>query len=345
MEKERNGFVDAIRGIAMLLVILGHTMTGSTINSEQSFLYNIIWTIQMPLFFLISGYVTRFSRKITSIKSLWMFIARRTFSYLIPWLLWTIVIRGVIFGSFYFANVREFFENMSSGYWFLIAIWTISIIFGVSDYLASKICKSSDSFKNTVVIGLVYVFGMTVLGAIGFLCGFSFFCIKLTLYYMPFFFIGFVFGKHQNTIVNIGKFHLISEIVIALFLIVWCYLLTHFNMYDIEDNLRGIFIRALASLLGCVSIVGLGVNLNNSAPICAQKTKKILEYVGKFSLEIYLIHYLVLNIVKVENTPNFLSAQGMTIVMVNYVLTILLSVILVKILKSNRAINKVVFGR
>ncbi|MCD7771860.1 MAG: acyltransferase family protein [Oscillospiraceae bacterium] len=58
----RNKNVDILRGIAMLMVILGHTMTGYTENSQDTLLFNIIWTLQMPLFILISGYVTKYSR-------------------------------------------------------------------------------------------------------------------------------------------------------------------------------------------------------------------------------------------------------------------------------------------
>ena len=48
----RNQFVDIMRGIAMLLVVLGHSMTGCTVDSQRSFLFNIIWSLQMPLFIL-----------------------------------------------------------------------------------------------------------------------------------------------------------------------------------------------------------------------------------------------------------------------------------------------------
>ena len=73
MEKaeNRNQFVDIMRGIAMLLVVLGHTMTGCTANSQSSFLFNIIWSLQMPLFILISGYVTKYSRPIADGNGLW----------------------------------------------------------------------------------------------------------------------------------------------------------------------------------------------------------------------------------------------------------------------------------
>ncbi|HIW50637.1 MAG TPA: acyltransferase family protein [Candidatus Blautia intestinavium] len=66
MSKQRNQTIDILRGIAMLLVVLGHTMTGCTVNSQDSFLFNVIWTLQMPLFILISGYVTKYSRPIVN---------------------------------------------------------------------------------------------------------------------------------------------------------------------------------------------------------------------------------------------------------------------------------------
>lgn len=69
--KERNQFVDIMRGIAMLLVVLGHTMTGCTVDSQKSFVFNIVWSLQMPLFILISGYVTKYSRSICDGKGLW----------------------------------------------------------------------------------------------------------------------------------------------------------------------------------------------------------------------------------------------------------------------------------
>lgn len=36
INKERNQFVDVMRGIAMLLVVLGHTMTGCTVDSQKT---------------------------------------------------------------------------------------------------------------------------------------------------------------------------------------------------------------------------------------------------------------------------------------------------------------------
>ena len=195
--ENRNQFVDIMRGIAMLLVVLGHTMTGCTVDSQKSFLFNIIWSLQMPLFILISGYVTKYSRPISDGKELWKYVKRRTVAYMLPWAVWSFLVRGIIFGENSFLNVKHLLWNMDSGYWFLATIWTISMIFGVASFGAERVSKENLLKKQTVLLGC-YVVGMVLLVGIGAILGLSFFAIKLTLYYMPFYYAGFLYGQFDD---------------------------------------------------------------------------------------------------------------------------------------------------
>lgn len=137
-KQNRNQFVDIMRGIAMLLVVLGHTITGCTIGSQKTFLFNVIWSLQMPLFILISGYVTKYSHEIKDISSLWLYIKRRTIAYVLPWIVWSFIVRGIVFKQSDFFNIKYIFWHMDAGYWFLATIWTISMIFGISSFVSSR---------------------------------------------------------------------------------------------------------------------------------------------------------------------------------------------------------------
>ena len=148
--KERNAMVDVVRGFAMFLVVLGHTITGCLINYEKSIVYEIIWSLQMPLFMLISGYVMRYSRDTTSAKELFMLVAKKTMAYIFPWAVWTIVIRGIVFGQHSYFNIQNLIYHMDQGYWFLISLFTISVIFSFSEFFAAKISKNQDSFLYIV---------------------------------------------------------------------------------------------------------------------------------------------------------------------------------------------------
>ncbi len=59
----RLGFVDTVKGIAIICVVLGHIANGY-LNSKivpdtavYQHIYNIVYSFHMPLFFLISGFV------------------------------------------------------------------------------------------------------------------------------------------------------------------------------------------------------------------------------------------------------------------------------------------------
>ena len=240
----------------MLLVVLGHTMTGCTVDSQKSFLFNIIWSLQMPLFILISGYVTKYSRPISDGKGLWKYVKRRTVAYMLPWAVWSFLVRGIIFGEDGFLNVRHLLWNMDSGYWFLATIWTISMIFGIASCMAERESKENLLKKQIVLLGC-YLVGMVLLVGIGAILGLSFFAIKLTLYYMPFYYAGFLYGQFDDSMKEseIGK--KIIDSVVAICFVVWLFVILRLSLYEMSDGGFAIILRAATSLAGCIAVCGL----------------------------------------------------------------------------------------
>lgn len=170
--KNRNSTIDIIRGFAMLLVVFWHTITGCVSEYSNSLLSQAIWTLQMPLFIVISGYVTRYSRPLVDCSVLWKFIKKRTLAYLLPWAVWTIVVRGLIFGQSNMLNIKNLLWHMDNGYWFLVTIWTISMIYGISDLLSNKWFKER---KMNVFVHLFFCgIGLIGLAAIGYFMGLDF---------------------------------------------------------------------------------------------------------------------------------------------------------------------------
>lgn len=256
VRKERNPFVDIMRGIAMLMVVLGHTMTGCTVDSQKSFLFNIIWSLQMPLFILISGYVTKYSRAICNGTDLWKYVKRRTVSYMLPWAVWSFLIRGLLFGQTAFWDIKNLLWNMDSGYWFLVTIWTISMVFGAASYLAECFGKSGEMRKQTVLL-LCYLAGMILLVGIGMIMGISFFAIKLTLYYMPFYYAGYLYGQIDDKLMSTKQGKTVVDCCIALCFAIWLYVILRISLYEMSDNGIAIILRAGTSLAGCIAICGL----------------------------------------------------------------------------------------
>lgn len=342
---ERNTYVDIIRGIAMLLVILGHTMTGCTQGAENSFLYNVIWSLQMPLFFLVSGYVTRYSRKVENADDLRKFVKRRTISYLFPWLIWTFFVRGLIFMNSNFLNIKYLVFHMDAGYWFLTTIWFICIIWGISNYFAEKFFKILFINKNLLIF-IIYCIGIGILIVIGYIWGMSFLGIRLTLYYMPFYFVGYIYGQFQDRIQSSKRTLEFTEIIIAVCFIFWQSVLVRYNLYNLKDSIFNIVLRAMASITGCIAITGLLKNVfNKQNYLCIKKIMWGVQEIGYHSIEIYVTHYLFLSILHVDQTLKVTSIRGASLWIINYAITIILTTIIVQILNMNKILRFVLYGK
>ena len=407
MEKaeNRNQFVDIMRGIAMLLVVLQHTMSGCTVGAENTFVFNIAWSLQMPLFILISGYVTKYSRPISDGKGLWKYVKRRTVAYMLPWAVWSFLVRGIIFGEDGFLNVKHLLWNMDSGYWFLATIWTISMIFGIASFIAERVSKENLLKKQIVLLGC-YLVGMVLLVGIGAILGLSFFAIKLTLYYMPFYYAGFLYGQFDDRMKEseIGK--KIIDSVVAICFVVWLFVILRFPLYEMSDGGFAIILRAATSLAGCIAVCGLSkigggyscmgrralvgsvshalsasqldqvgqsadsVQSGGAGPgsgqlcdygstycdgnsddepkcraeLCInrkEKVRKFFLWAGKQSLEIYMMHGLLLNIFKSSVAIQFSSIEGYLLIAGNFALTVGLCAVVIRLLDQNAVLKKV----
>lgn len=83
----RDPYIDALKGIAILLVVTGHSISNLT-NLE--FLFNFIYSFHMPLLFFWSGYLEEKGyAKYRNAKG--RMLVKRTTTLLVPYLLWTVL--------------------------------------------------------------------------------------------------------------------------------------------------------------------------------------------------------------------------------------------------------------
>lgn len=333
----RNITIDVVRGFAMLLVVLGHTISGTVKEYSNSLLFQAIWTLQMPLFIVISGYVTRYSRPIVDCSGLWKFIKKRTLAYLLPWGVWTIVVRGLIFGQSNMLNIKNLLWHMDNGYWFLVTIWTISMIYGISDLLSNKWFKERkmNVFAHLFFCGI----GLIGLAVIGYIMGLDFLAIKLTLYYLPIYLLGYMYGQIQNWVIARVNGKCFINIMIVASFALWLAAINRFDFFAGGDNVMMIIGRFITSSLGCIAVIGLFINIMGGGKI------KVLNWTGVHSLEVYLTHYLFLNLVPALHQPVLASMEGIFAIAINYLLTLALTVMVIKMAQSNSILNYLLYAK
>lgn len=340
MIKNRNEVLDIVRGIAIIMVILGHVISNNVKGFENSLVFNLIWSLQMPLFMIISGYLTRYSKQLITINDFFNYILKKSFAYLFPWLIWTFIIRVLLVkpDSFneYIVNILY---HMDTGYWFLFSLWTICIIYTISSFLARKISKNA---LNQITINICITIGiMFILLFIGIQRGVSFLGIKYTLYYSCFYYVGYLYTQIQQRL-NRDRFENLKDIFIFFSILIYSLILIKQNLYAESEGIRSIVIRFIASFLGCAIVF---YTVSSRINMFRGKLGKIFLYAGRYSLELYLVHTLFLSGIPINLRVDIYSSQAYLICGLKFITTIVCSFLFISIIHTNKWSRFVFFGK
>lgn len=140
MEKSKRTFFDEItilKGIAILLVILGHAITQTKRQGIiLSTVHQVIYSFHMPLFFFASGFLSLRLLDARDWKSRISYGGNRTLRLLIPYFF-----MGILYmfaGAYYYKNPtmigRDILismvkgSNLNSELWFLYVLWLITLV-------------------------------------------------------------------------------------------------------------------------------------------------------------------------------------------------------------------------
>lgn len=154
MAQQRAIEFDVLKGIAILLVVIGHVYRTS-LQGAYSALEDIIYTVHMPLFVLVSGYFTQRPPTWTryGVYSYWK---GKVLRLLLP-LLFIAELHSIIISG----EVGLPLQSMVGAYWFTYALFLIFGVFffaqGVLHLLLSSVQKKEQTqnlYTKLYVAGL-----------------------------------------------------------------------------------------------------------------------------------------------------------------------------------------------
>ena len=299
-------------------------------SDEGGVLTNIIWSVQMPGFMLVSGYFS--SRIIVKMKDVTVRISLSLQHYAIPFLSWFIMINTLVLGQYSrnpISGLRELFSHIDIGLWFLWVIFILSIIATFANYALS--CNKNRIIKFIVVI--MISFGLLLAAAKVF--GLNFIGIKYILYYSVFYGFGWMVKRTERWWKRFWP--LISNIVIGLCFFVFIAIIFNYDLYNAKDNLIGISMRCISGFTGNVVLL----------MIC-QKYKSILsrakiDTIGMYTLEIYATHMYVNNLMEMQGS--FFTLSGFGVFVSSLVLTTVFTAIIIVTIKTIPLTDFVFFGK
>lgn len=168
MENKRVVWLDALKGFAIFLVVLGHCIervkTGNSTNPilEQTDIF--IYGFHMMLFFMISGYIYGLKEnKRNTPEPFWHFTKVKLIDYGIPYLIFAVLVWG---GKFIFSAFVKFqvsikdlllvFVNPVAFTWFLYILLWVSVIVKALDLLVKDRKKVWFITLIMVVVGMIF---------------------------------------------------------------------------------------------------------------------------------------------------------------------------------------------
>lgn len=270
----------------MILVVFAHVEIFSL--HYTSYIGQLFQLFRMPLFFFISGFFA-YKEKADN-ATLNKGLKRRIQVLLFPALFF-----GLTYTYFAGHNITEFIYSRSKlGYWFTLVLLQMSVILYSYLFLTRKgKNKSQQTCILLLITSIIFFFLKNIIIHIPFLkqVG-NILCLHQLFYYFQFFSFGYIASKNF-------KKHIIGDRVITLVLILFTVnSLIRFKMG--YENMNYGLLRAyrfiLDPMLGYTGITFV-LALFRKYQNLFSSTNKIGEsliFIGKRTLDIYLIHYFIL---------------------------------------------------
>ena len=127
----RDHHIDALKGVAIILVVLGHAIQLNNPNYDNNLLFRIVYSFQMPMFFFLSGFIL--STQLGN--SLLNYLKKNAVRLLVPFIVWYLI--SYIFVRFQTdislpAYLFALIKSPAGGLWFLwVLFWNSFLLFAV----------------------------------------------------------------------------------------------------------------------------------------------------------------------------------------------------------------------
>ena len=277
MEKARIGYIDSLKGFAAILVIIGHICDGyldRSIYCDKTgillFLFKLIYSFHMPLFFILSGYIffkAYYKNGGFEYKKIKSQIINLGFVYvLFSVAMWVF---KLIFSRYSnkpgsLLDILLLWCKTISPYWYLYVL--------VGEYLLVILLKRY-KIKNLYIIGFALIIGVlsSIFGGAG-----DYFEITRIAYYFLFFYIGCLWAEDEKTFVSNKKIVLlIGAFSFILLIVVW-------------NTTKWIYAIPVLNAIIALGLSGIIIIIFKYAYVV--RDNKFLQFVGVNALEVYVVH-------------------------------------------------------
>lgn len=332
---KRIEWIDIVKGILMLTVILGHALQAVLqargLTFDDNTLRNVIYSFHMPAFMAMSGYVVYRPTSLNGTRILPL-LQRRFKQLIIPFLIWSVPLYLV---STNVNSIGEYIIYPNKGYWFLWALFFIIVIFNAVKTLSFKLNVSHGLCLLLTAITLIIIQlilpNAKILG------------YEYIAYYFIFYLIGYYSHMYKDAFPT-------NKFIIWSIFILWGFMAYYWTpngipfflveMSFLPHKFLQLSYRIATPIVFIVWMYSFMPNIKIRSKYISEKLKDI----GQISLGLYLVHMVIyrrLAFVLSTVLHNF-SITG--VVIIEFILLIIISVTIVRLIKKNSSLSKWLLG-
>lgn len=320
---KRIGYIDALRGFTMILVVSAHVayLSHIEINSYSRFFL----LFRMPLFFFISGFILHKNEHNWNITNGIKFLSKKFLVQIIP----TAIFLSIY--MFVFSLPIDTFNGTYYGYWFTVTLFEFFVVY----ILCNMLIKSQLISCTLLLLGgiALYVYSYSPQ------------CHNYPLLndyliahfqYFVFFIIGTLAKRYFDKLKCMFNSNIVMLLIISLMMIgVILYVNKYFCYTTVKLSLSILCIFAIFYFF-----------MKNGNYFDNSRIGKSLQFIGRRTLDIYLLHYFF-----VYDSISWIKDSGINSPTIIFIISIITSVIIIgicllvsKFLRSNPLLGKILFG-
>ena len=340
--QNRIGYIDALRGMAIILVVYFH-IAAYGFGSYELGHNDIIERFRMPTFFFISGWLFYKTGRIWNRHTIRSIIHKKFMVQIIP----TIVFMLLYLTIFDLLDVSSFGSD-KKGYWFTFVLFEYFVIYIMAEAIFNRQDSAMGETRVFVVILILsiaafyyakyYTRYATDLGVWKDILGFLSF-VKIR--HVIFFWFGTFVRRHFERFIQLTNHSYVTAIMIGIFtaIIVWPELLSTEGIEYIAYVLAGI-----SGTVICFTYFRIHEKHFSNETWYGRS----LQLIGRRTLDIYLIHYFILpyNLVNtdiwLQQTYNNTIFVPMALIQALWVVTF--SLIISSLIRVSLLLAKYLFG-
>ena len=295
MEKKRIAYLDAIKCLAILMMLDDHILAGNGFKPYDSLAGQMIYAPILPLFFFVSGFLSY--RQSINVKDCWNNIRRKFVFLVIPAVVFCIG-KDLMNHKYLFRFVTEGMH----GYWFTVVLFECFLIY----YLVTLVVKN-EKWRIGVLL-LLSLAGVAML-ALNKGFGPAFFDLRRVTKFFQFFVLGTLAMKYRSRYESLMSNEIVKAALLVLYFMT-LFLLTYDMRPVIHHFLRDVALRYVSTFAVISFFVCHAENFQRST-----KMNSLLNLIGQNTLPIYFLHYFFLP--HFDTLPDWL--KGLDIVTMNLV--------------------------